>query len=80
MVKAGANGADGKRIVILGITEENVRRLRDGKPIHVHGDEVGAPDVTIFIMYGKDNKDVARQLEETGFRLPPDPPKQGPSS
>ena len=77
MVKAGANTSDGGRVMVLGITKENVRRLQEGQPIRVRGEEVGVPNVTIVIMYGEDNKAIGKQLEEAGIEIAPGPEPKG---
>ena len=55
---------------LLGIDAENVRRMREGKPIVVDLTPMGGTD-QILIMYGDTQADIARELEElTGQALP----------
>lgn len=59
---------------ILGIDAENVRRLREGKPIVVSLAELGGSD-DVVIMYGETLQHIARELEESsGQPLPPATP------
>lgn len=54
MIRASAyNETSKRRVIILGLEEGNVDRLRDGKPIHIHADELGFAGEIIIIL-GKD--------------------------
>jgi hypothetical protein len=51
-----------RKIILLGLEEGNIDRLRKGHPIHVTGDPMGfAGDIMIIL--GKDSEDLKRQLE-----------------
>lgn len=63
-------GSDGKKLIGLGIDEENVSRLRDGKPIVVNGEPFGF-DGEILIFYGKDKGHLLSQMHDAGLQLPP---------
>lgn len=58
MIKARLNNGN----VIFGITYENVKRLKQGKPIKISMKELGLGDKEIFIMYGKDEQAIANEL------------------
>ena len=58
MIKAKLNNGN----VIFGITAENVRRMKDGKPIQIMMDELGLGDKKIFIMYGEDEHAIIDKL------------------
>ena len=47
--------------VILGIDKENVKRLKDGKPIRVRGSDLNV-ETDIYIVYGETLNEVQRQL------------------
>jgi hypothetical protein len=34
MIKASARAHDGRHLVVLGLSEENIRRMRHGQPIY----------------------------------------------
>jgi hypothetical protein len=58
---------DDKLVIGLGITEENIHKLKEGMPIFITPEEVkeltgGAVDANILIMYGKTADDIAVQL------------------
>lgn len=60
---------DGKPFLMLGIDAENVRRLKQGKPIAIRGKDVNL-DLDVFIMYGATVKDIYRELKAAGLDLP----------
>lgn len=55
---------------ILGICAENVKRLKEGKPILVSLAELGGTD-DVLIVYGDTPQDILRELREaSGSELP----------
>lgn len=55
---------------ILGIDAENVKRLKEGKPILVSLASLGGTD-DVMICYGETLADIARELEQaSGVPLP----------
>lgn len=57
MIKAKATTEDGRDLVILGLAEENMIRLRKGEPIHIKAEEMSLPH-DIIIVWGRDIKDL----------------------
>lgn len=58
------------RLVLLGLSELNIQKLKEGKPILVNGGDVGIPGKEIVIMYGQTEQDIAKELEQlTGQNL-----------
>lgn len=55
--------------VILGITAENVTRLKDGRPILVDLLQLGGAE-RVVILYGETMTDLIRQLERDVGPLP----------
>jgi hypothetical protein len=55
MIKA-VGGEPGRPVVVLGLSEVNLRRLREGDPIPVHTAELGlaGPDVVLLLVWGPD--------------------------
>lgn len=51
---------DGKVLLGLGISEANVRKLKEGMPILI--DDPDFFEGTILLMYGKTEKDMAREM------------------
>lgn len=67
MIKARAGNT-----IILGVDDENIRRLKKNKPIKVDGADIGAHGLTIVIFHFKDMADAKKKFEEMGLKLPPD--------
>jgi hypothetical protein len=59
-------------VFILGIDAENVKRLKDGKPILVSLAELGGHD-DVMIMYGDTLLDIQDELEQASGSKLPDP-------
>jgi hypothetical protein len=64
----GVSMHDGKRIVLLGVTRENIDRLVAGKPIRVTAEtHPGFPtDLVISIAFGEDERVLTEQLQRAG--------------
>ncbi len=62
MIKGMMKTNEGKDIILLGISRENILRLKEGKPIHVKGDELGVSQ-DIFIMYGDTEMEIYNELK-----------------
>lgn len=54
-------GADGK-LIGFGLSEENVKRLKDGMPIKINGEEVGLRGYVFTIFYGETEEKMAAEL------------------
>lgn len=64
---------------LFGIDAENVRRLKDGKPLVFDLTLIGGTD-TVLVIYGETMADIMRELEgATGGALPPAQPFHDPS-
>lgn len=60
-------------VLMLGLTEENVKRLKLGQPIHVTRDKHGEaiPDsMDLAILYGKDSDELMNLLRSAGSVRP----------
>ena len=67
MLKMMAEGTkEGKklRLVILGLSQINVERLKAGMPIHFDGAEVGLPGNEFMIFVGDNEPQMAREVHE----------------
>jgi hypothetical protein len=54
----------GGELVLLGLSEEDVRRLRQDQPILFDGGEIGLPGMKFGIFWGRDEADLSRRLNE----------------
>ncbi len=61
MIKCVARGAQGA-VVVLGLSHENLRRLRDGQPIRFYGDELGLPGVHAVTIFAGESEDTMEQM------------------
>ncbi len=74
MIK-GRGTHQGRPLLVIGLTDENMRRLRQGgdeglgEPIRFNTSELGLQPMTIVIMAGKSEEGIRAILAEFGFRL-----------
>jgi hypothetical protein len=50
--------------IALGLSDENLRRLREGMPIVIDGRDITLPSINIVIFSGRTEEDCMRQLKE----------------
>jgi hypothetical protein len=62
MIRMAATNTRGRKIIVLGLSEKNIEKLREGKPIHIHADEMGFPG-EIMIFTGKDEASMAEMVK-----------------
>jgi hypothetical protein len=53
-------------LVVFGLSEENVKRLKEGKPLLIDGSQVGIEGVDILIMHGETELHIRDELIEKG--------------
>ena len=53
---------EGKDILLLGLSGENVKRLKEGKPIHINGSELGLGN-DVVVMYGETEAHLYKELK-----------------
>ena len=51
------------QLIVLGLSHENLKRLKQDKPIIVRGEEVGLPEAEILIFSGRTEAAMMRELE-----------------
>jgi hypothetical protein len=69
MICASAVSGDGRPLVLLGLTPENLRRLRGGEPILVDLRELGV-DARVSITFGQTERALVASLRALGLELP----------
>lgn len=76
MLKFLVSGKDGRKMLGIGLTEGNVKRLREGQPISFPLKAVwpeAAENDTVLVYWGEDMVDLKKQLvEQMGIKLPPE--------
>jgi hypothetical protein len=60
MIKAKTKSKEGKEILILGLSELNIKKLKEGQPIKI--DDGRFFDGLIFITYGKTEERIAADM------------------
>lgn len=63
MIKALLKGEGQEDILILGLSDENVRRLKKGNPIGFNLSEVGLSPTKVFIIQGETEQSMKEELE-----------------
>lgn len=58
MIRASARTKDGKLLLIFGISEENVKRLKEDKPMHFQADDLGLK-AEVIIFYAESELELA---------------------
>jgi hypothetical protein len=58
---------DNRPTLGMGLSDENIRKLREGKPIVIHLSELDLPyDLQIFLFTGPTEQDMVDMLKEIG--------------
>jgi hypothetical protein len=60
-------------LLIIGIDNENVKRMKDGKPLVIDLSNYG-PTTKVMVMHGRTMDDVRQELEKLLGPLPPASP------
>lgn len=68
MVKAIYKRKDGKPVLLMGLSDVNIEKLREGKPIVFDLEPLGL-EGSVAIMHGKTEEDIAEELSKH-FKLP----------
>lgn len=63
MIKFTAKTADGRTLLCMGLSYENVARLKNNFPIRFKGEDVGLPDQDIMIFVGKTEESMAKEMD-----------------
>lgn len=67
MIKASAKDPKtGKNVMILGLSEMNIEKLKNGYPIRFDSDNFGVPG-KVFIFYGKTEQSMFDDLKNAGM-------------
>jgi len=68
MLKVTLKGDDGRVVLLLGLSAENLRRLAAAQPITFTGEEVGIPAIReVIVLAAETHEAVARMLAERGL-------------
>lgn len=57
--------------VVLGLSEENIKRLKQGKPISFNLSALAMPPCPVMIFYGKTEDAMLEELRKAGMCMDP---------
>jgi hypothetical protein len=69
VIKA-AGTSNGRPLLILGLSGENMTRLMAGEPIRLDTAPLGLPTMTVLILGGRTEEDIANDLRTHGIIAP----------
>jgi hypothetical protein len=72
VIKFAAKTGDGKPLLFLGISGENVTRLAAGEPIVIAAGALaglGLPEMAVVIHYGKTEQDILDEIRGHGITV-----------
>lgn len=69
MIKATGKTGDGRPLVLLGLSGENVTRLMADEPIRLDLAELGLPPMVVVIVGGRTEDAITEKLTEVGLLL-----------
>jgi hypothetical protein len=63
MIKATADIRDGRKLVVFGLSAENVALLMVDKPIEFNGADIGLPNIDFFIFAGASDNAMTEEFQ-----------------
>jgi len=69
MIKFTAKTGDGRDLIMIGLSELNIEKLKQGMPIAIEGKDLGMPTLMVSIFYGKTEKDMYNELKAAGINM-----------
>lgn len=74
MITAAMETTEGKPILFLGLSGENIARLVAGEPVHIRPDRtaaLGLPPVEVVLHYGRTDDAIISEMQSLGMRVHP---------
>jgi hypothetical protein len=71
MIKAMSTHRDGHHLLVFGLSEVNLQKLRQGQPIRIKLADMQAGNDEILIFYGTTEESAIELLRNAGVILPP---------
>jgi len=69
MIKAAGRLQDGRPLLILGLSGENMTRLMADEPISIDLAQLGLPPMQVLIVGGRTEDAITEQLREAGLPI-----------
>jgi hypothetical protein len=67
VIKAVFSLKKNRKLLLIGLSDETMRRLREDMPIHFKGEQLGLDDLDVAIVAGRDEASITKQLHEHGL-------------
>jgi hypothetical protein len=67
MIKFVAQGKNGQTIVGLGLSEGNIKRLKQGDPMYFSLEELGIEGIDVTIVYGETEDAIKADFKKHGI-------------
>ena len=67
MIKFSATTKEGTKLLTFGLSEGNLAKLREKKPILIDLGQLGVPGVQVMIMWGETEQSMMDELHAAGF-------------
>jgi hypothetical protein len=69
MIRFKVNSKDGGKLLIgLGLSAQNIEKLKAGDPILFGLDELGLENTEVVILYGKTEEEMRDKIDEKGLQ------------
>lgn len=72
VLKFSATQSNGRKLVVFGLTHENIKRLSDGNHIEFKLEEISEFAADVLIYVGKTESEMMIELERGGIQIPKD--------
>lgn len=76
MIKASGETSDGSPLLLIGLSHENLTRLVANEPIMFKTAELGLPGMTVVVMAGRTEEEMADLIRGHGIDVRPGQPGQ----
>ena len=63
MIKFTATTADNRKLLAMGLSFENLKRLKDNQPIRFKGEDVDLDGMDVLIFAGETEESMAKQMK-----------------
>lgn len=68
MIKFRKENNNGVTLLGFGLSEENIKRLKQGEPIYFHLDELGIEGHDVLITYGETEDKIMEDMKNVGLK------------
>lgn len=69
MIKGVLNNQVARPTILIGLEAGNITKLKEGKPIHFHAEEIGIEGYDVMLVYGDTKDSILHELKEVGLDI-----------